>query len=121
MRYLLTGMILVLAAAMAFPQETGSAAPENRIFFRLPSHVEAKQSTMQELSGTLAMPTRHLVLDRTGLKGVYDFTLDWPEKSSDAVASISTALAEQLGLELSSKTEPVEPLVIDHAEELTGD
>jgi uncharacterized protein (TIGR03435 family) len=78
-----------------------------------------------------------VVIDATGLKGSYDFTLNWtpddvhiaqfngagagqgpantsPPESSGL--SIFTALQEQLGLKLKSRKAPVEVLVIDHVE-----
>ncbi len=76
------------------------------------------------------------VLDQTGLKGNYDFTLKWtPDQSSAAMfqgppgggpgsdnapppdssgPSIFTAVQEQLGLKLESTKGPVEILIIDH-------
>jgi uncharacterized protein (TIGR03435 family) len=80
------------------------------------------------------------VLDQTGLKGNYDFTLKWtPDPSSGAMIqgppggapgpdnappppdasgpSIFTAVQEQLGLKLESTKGPVEILVIDHVEQ----
>ena len=78
------------------------------------------------------------VLDQTGLKGNYDFTLQWtPDQSQAAMPmgpeggkpgadnapppessgpSIFTAIQEQLGLKLESTKGPVEFLVIDHIE-----
>jgi uncharacterized protein (TIGR03435 family) len=78
------------------------------------------------------------VLDQTGLKGNYDFTLKWtPDQSSAAMfqgppsggpgpdsapppdpsgPSIFTAVQEQLGLKLESTKGPVEILIIDHVE-----
>ena len=61
------------------------------------------------------------VLDRTGLKGVYNFSLTW---TPDAIAdpsepSIFTAVREQLGLKLESTRAQVEYLVIDHLERPT--
>ncbi len=61
------------------------------------------------------------VLDRTGLTGVYDFTLEWSgeEQSSDRDAvnpsgsSIFTAVQEQLGLKLETQKAPVEFFIID--------
>ena len=77
-----------------------------------------------------------LVIDETGLKGNYDWTLKWtPDQSAqmskgaeDAHAtadappldssgpSIFTALEEQLGLKLEAKKGPVETLVIESIE-----
>jgi uncharacterized protein (TIGR03435 family) len=78
-----------------------------------------------------------MVLDQTGLKDTYDFTLHWtPENPTNApngpdgsqapasapppdssAPSIFTAIQEQLGLRLESQTGPVHVLVIDHVEE----
>ena len=59
------------------------------------------------------------VEDQTGLKGVFDFTLDWaPDTDPDAPtgASIFTAIQEQLGLKLDPRKGQVEVLVIDRIE-----
>jgi uncharacterized protein (TIGR03435 family) len=66
-----------------------------------------------------------IVVDRTGLTGVYDFTLDWvPDRlsgrpgdgSEPSGPTIFTALQEQLGLKLESGKGPVEVVVIDRVE-----
>lgn len=63
------------------------------------------------------------VVDRTGLTGRYDFTLEWNPDDSAAVSpasnslpSLFTALQEQLGLKLEATKAPVDVLVIDHVE-----
>jgi bla regulator protein BlaR1 len=55
------------------------------------------------------------VMDRTGLTGRFDFTLNWaPEGSTDTDApSIFTAVQEQLGLKLQPARGAVEVLVVD--------
>jgi bla regulator protein blaR1 len=55
------------------------------------------------------------ILDRTGLKGEYDFTVRWTPDANQAV--ILTAIEEQLGLKLETQKVPMEVLVIDHAEQ----
>jgi uncharacterized protein (TIGR03435 family) len=73
------------------------------------------------LSGELRCPFE----DDTGLKGKYDFKLEWaPDElqsngGSDTPAdtngpAIFTALQDQLGLRLEAKKFPVEMFVIDH-------
>jgi uncharacterized protein (TIGR03435 family) len=59
------------------------------------------------------------VVDRTNLTGRYSFTLKWsadPLASAGAAPSIFTAVQEQLGLRLEPSTEPIDAIVIDHAE-----
>jgi uncharacterized protein (TIGR03435 family) len=66
------------------------------------------------------------VIDRTGLSGVYDFTVEytraWPPPPTSAGPpqvnegpSIFTALEEQLGLDLEATRAPVDLLIIDRA------
>lgn len=61
-----------------------------------------------------------IVVDRTGLTGIYDYKLSWAgglgaRGDSDAV-TIFTALQEQLGLRLEPQRAPMEVLVVDHIE-----
>ncbi len=66
------------------------------------------------------------VIDRTGLHGTFDFTLEWApdpnptagENTSPASTgpTIFTALQEQLGLRLESSKTPAEVIVIDSVE-----
>jgi uncharacterized protein (TIGR03435 family) len=66
-----------------------------------------------------------LVVDKTGLKGTYDFTLKWssglvaPDAGQESRAdtpSLFTAIQEQLGLKLVPTKGPIEVIVIDHVE-----
>ncbi len=63
----------------------------------------------------------HSVVDKTGLKGAYDFHLQWdPDLNGaghDSFPSIFTALQEQLGLRLQPNRGPVKTLSIDHIEQ----
>jgi uncharacterized protein (TIGR03435 family) len=90
---------------------------------------------MNMLVQQLSQLTGRVVVDKTELKGDYDFKLEFtpeagqggligppPPPRPDAPAadpnsvSIFTALQEQLGLKLDSQKGPVDVLVIDHAE-----
>jgi uncharacterized protein (TIGR03435 family) len=68
----------------------------------------------ERLSGILGRP----VLDQTGIKGNFDFRVDYATDNAPAETgpSILTAIREQLGLRLEAQKGPVEFLVIDHAE-----
>lgn len=61
-----------------------------------------------------------IVIDRTGLNGAYDFTLNWrPDDAPDVNAdqpSLFTAVEEQLGLRLRPDRTPMDVIVIDSAE-----
>jgi uncharacterized protein (TIGR03435 family) len=63
------------------------------------------------------------VLDRTGLRGRYDFKLEYardPTAANENVPSLFTAVQEQLGLKLEPQRAPIEILVIDSAERPTA-
>jgi uncharacterized protein (TIGR03435 family) len=55
-------------------------------------------------------------VDRTGLAGVYDFTLSWNEEEGPGLAS---ALRDQLGLELRREKVLVDRFVVDSAQKPT--
>jgi uncharacterized protein (TIGR03435 family) len=78
----------------------------------------ATNATMARLANTLGAELDRTVIDNTGLKGGYDFTLEWapnPTPDSDE-PSLFTAVQQQLGLRLESTRSPVEIIVIDSAE-----
>jgi uncharacterized protein (TIGR03435 family) len=63
------------------------------------------------------------VVDQTGLKDAYDFTLDWgpdqtaaPESGDVEEPPLFTAIQQQLGLKLAAAKGPGEVIVIDHIE-----
>jgi uncharacterized protein (TIGR03435 family) len=98
--------------------------------YRLPGQIKAQQVPMTSLALALsASGLGRQVVDKTGLTGKYDLTLQWtPEQGSSGDAappveasgpSIFTAIQEQLGLKLESEKAPVEALVIDHLERPT--
>jgi uncharacterized protein (TIGR03435 family) len=59
------------------------------------------------------------VLDRTGLDGVYDFSVDVrPELGTDMFTLWQRASQDQLGLSLESRKEPVTVMVVDNAAEI---
>jgi uncharacterized protein (TIGR03435 family) len=94
-------------------------------------HLKASGVTMarlaETLTGILNREVGRVVVDRTGLEGRYNLTLEWsPEDGSSSSASsdsqgsgpsIFTALEEQLGLKLESSRGPVKVLVIDRVEQ----
>lgn len=75
--------------------------------------------TMQELAGSVQGVAGRPIVDRTGLEGDYEFTLDY--SAGPEGPSIFTSLEEQLGLKLQPTRVPIEVLVIDHIERPTPD
>ena len=56
------------------------------------------------------------VVNRAGLSGLYDGTLEWAASPDDTGASIFTAVEEQFGVKLRDARAPLETLIISHAE-----
>ncbi len=120
------------------PEEDGGA-PEGRrkggTMIRMSrGQITGQRMSMEMLANQLSNRLSRDVLDKTGLKGSYDFTLEFtPEGTQSmgpreggggeaapppdsAAPSIFTAVQEQLGLKLESQKGPVELLVLDHIE-----
>jgi uncharacterized protein (TIGR03435 family) len=56
------------------------------------------------------------VADETGLKGAYDFKLEWLPEDDLPSAALFEAVQRQLGLKLEERKAPIEVLVIEHVE-----
>jgi bla regulator protein BlaR1 len=97
--------------------------------------VIVKGYTAARVARLLSAEVKRPVLDKTGLTGTYDFTLEWARElavmaspdgdASDGAAlpmagSIFTAIQEQLGLKLETGKGPVQYIVIDHVEKPSG-
>jgi uncharacterized protein (TIGR03435 family) len=93
--------------------------------------ITAHRAPLSQLVETLSWVTGRVVVDQTGLKGVYDFKLEWtpddlqinePGSASGEAASANSlfaAIQEQLGLKLDPQKGPVQILVVDRAEKAT--
>jgi uncharacterized protein (TIGR03435 family) len=100
-----------------------------------PGHIVGTSWTLEQLANVLAQFAGRLVRDETGMPGRFDLELEWApdtraaapsdERDSPAIdpnaPPLVTALREQLGLKLESRTAPVDVVVIDSAERLTPD
>jgi uncharacterized protein (TIGR03435 family) len=101
--------------------------------------IQGKAVDWRMLTGQLPSAVGRTVIDKTGLQGYFDVTLEWiPDpavvSSPDVAAlaagiaatpgervSIFTALQEQLGLKLEPARAPLDVLVIDRVERPTPD
>jgi uncharacterized protein (TIGR03435 family) len=126
-----------------FPQATPGQEPLPMCDFRMRTNghnrvltATGTQISVPDLTGVAIPPLtfylsqilNRTVIDKTGLSGMFDFTLEFTAddttpgitSSGDASdplgPSIFAALQEQLGLKLEAGKGPVEFLVIDHVE-----
>jgi len=79
--------------------------------------------TLAQMAEMISSPLQAVVVDQTGLKGSWDFTLDMssfgmdkPTGMEDAIGMIIQAANEQLGIKIEQKKVPAEVLIVDHAE-----
>ncbi|HEY1948577.1 MAG TPA: M56 and DUF3738 domain-containing protein [Bryobacteraceae bacterium] len=117
------------------PREPGRKGPT--VQMRGPGQLAGTGVGLDSLCDVLSRFLGRVVLDKTGLKAKYDFTLQWtPEEGqqgqlfkgagappTDAAPppeangpTVFAAVQEQLGLKLDSQKSAVEVLVIDHIE-----
>jgi bla regulator protein blaR1 len=81
-----------------------------------------QKMSMTMLANLLVFELGRPIIDATGLKGDFAFTLDWTRGLGESDAgsaerpSLFTAVQDQLGLKLESARGPVEVVVIDHVE-----
>lgn len=82
----------------------------------------ARSTRMNYFSWLLGLFVDRPIVDRTGLKNAYDFTLSWnPELSAETSSEnpapgLFEAVKKELGLRLDPQNGPLEILVVDHAE-----
>jgi uncharacterized protein (TIGR03435 family) len=88
-------------------------------------HVRAQRAPMALLARMLPRPGEPPIFDRTGLTGVYDFTLDYTSERGVSgpgavppAPDLPVALREQLGLQMSRTKAPLDVVVVDSVEKL---
>jgi uncharacterized protein (TIGR03435 family) len=91
----------------------------------------ARNITLEHLASYLPLveDLGRPVVDQTGLRGTYDFSLNWTpdpnaplnfggsEESNEGGSDLLAALKQQLGLKLKPVNAPISVLVIDHVEQ----
>jgi uncharacterized protein (TIGR03435 family) len=83
-----------------------------------PGGLSMERAPLAALVGYLSNDVlRTVVVDRTGLNGMFALTLEWsPGRASAGAESIIAALQDQLGLTLTLQRAPADVVVIDHVE-----
>ncbi len=96
--------------------------PQNRVAVMGPGSLTAHNTDMALFVKVLGSQTEldgHPVVDGTGLKGKYDFTLKWTPAAAaepdpfESQATLFDALQKQLGLKVTSKKKSANVFVID--------
>jgi uncharacterized protein (TIGR03435 family) len=136
--YLLTvgrnGPRLAASKESAVPEApvTGGPSTAARLSFSPDGHVQVIGATMAAFANTLSNFLGRPVLDKTGIPGAFDISLDISlddisalrsadvEPDQAGAPSIFSALRE-LGLKLEAKRVPVQHLVVDEAEKIPAD
>jgi len=77
--------------------------------------MKGSKMSMADLAAALSRQAGRPVEDHTGLKGNFDFKIEWaPDETPDSAdPSLVTALKEQLGLRLQSAKGITETLIVD--------
>jgi uncharacterized protein (TIGR03435 family) len=122
-----------------FPAPPATYRGTTMSFMRGIAHWVARGASMDQVAGILSRTLRTPVTDLTGLKGKYDFTLNFSSSSvgrpegtlpstaasplgpgaalsDDSLPTIFAVLQAELGLKLEQKKGSIEFFVIDHAE-----
>ena len=108
-----------------------AASPLPNLIFRA-GNWPVGNATMEEFASVLQAHLDRPVVDQTGLKGRFDFQLQWtpdetpspgrpgepakPPEGADSLPDLFTAIQQQLGLKLESTKAQVDVLVIDKVE-----
>lgn len=106
-------------------ESDGSVAASGARYTNGVMHLTLAKSSAKDLAGQLGIELDRMVIDKTGLKGVYDFRIEYsheglkpfpgvpPPAVQDPAPSLFTAVQEQLGLKLEPAKEPVDVIVVD--------
>jgi bla regulator protein blaR1 len=120
--------VYALVVAKGGPKLTPATDGETSSISSFHSEIDAKAVALDDFAqSSLWTPVGgRLVVNQTGLKGTYDFTLNWsqdqtaaPDAGQESVPTLSpmfNAIQQQLGLKLVPSKAPVEVIVIDHIE-----
>jgi bla regulator protein blaR1 len=115
---------MLLAARGGARLEKAKDGKRSFSIFPLRGIIRGTGSSTAELADGLSGILDRPVLDQSGLRGSFDFQLEYAPLSAsgaagDAAPSVFTALQEQLGLKLEPTTAPIEIIVIDRVEQPT--
>jgi uncharacterized protein (TIGR03435 family) len=114
------GYALVVAKGGPRLKPTAGVSENGMIY---PGGLRLMNTTLAGFAGSLRSPAGRPVIDKTGIRGNYDFTLSYARDgdADSTLPSLFTALQEQFGLRLESSKVPLEVLVIDQVEKVPSE
>ena len=134
------GTVYALVVAKGGPKlkPSPSDMPPRMVIRFGQGHISSEWMTIAGVARYLTLELGHPVIDKTGITGQYDLTLDWAPTqgatgapgvdagqastpNDESKPSVFTAVQEQLGLKLEAQKGPIETLVIDQAEKPSVD
>jgi uncharacterized protein (TIGR03435 family) len=114
------GYALVVAKGGPRLKPTAGVSENGMIY---PGGLRLMNITLASFAGFLRSPAGSPVIDKTGIRGNYDFTLTYARDgdTDSPLPSLFTALQEQFGLRLERSKVPLEILVIDGVEKVPSE
>lgn len=110
----------------AAADSSAAAKPSRNVSTRISNHQATMTASDADVESLVAMLNRQselggrIVIDKTGLAGKYNYSLQWSPQRLNATAdadtdgpSLFSALKEQLGLKLEPSKGPVDVVIID--------
>jgi len=116
------GVVYLLTKGPQEPVFEPPNHPEYRMFFAGlfgggNGTVSGANATMEFIASQLSRSMGRPVINRTGLRGPFDFTLkDVYDQEADDEVTIAQRTVRAMGLKLERSNGPVEMIVIDHLE-----
>ena len=96
--------------------------PGLSVNYGMEARLAARHEPLAALAQSLRRDVGRMVIDKTGLDGTFDFTLEYSLRDSTAdpgrVPALFDALPQQLGLRLMDGKAPFDVVVVDHAERM---
>jgi uncharacterized protein (TIGR03435 family) len=126
-------LVYVLEASKGGPKLRPAMHPDAQVMFRVfqRRQIIAENAPLENLTDVLTWLLGRPVLDRTGLKGAFDYKLEWspdelqlqsqeaPAQGEGNAPSLGGALQQQLGLRLASTKGLVDLVTVEKAEKPT--
>jgi len=110
-----------LGPALKLSSQQDCAASDARCGYGIDSGRLVAVGRPIDTLNSISSAAGRIIVDKTGLKGIYDFTLQYSTSRPDETPSIFAAIEEQLGLKLVPDRAPLSVVIVDSIERPTPD